>query len=76
MVGGIYIGIAYATLRFTSTRQILAHLSGVYAFSLFIGLALLSAKTFDVMLREPLLLAIVAALFGAGAEVYRGLRKH
>lgn len=76
MVAVIYIGIAYAANRVARTRQSSALLYGIYAFAFFFVLALLSAKTFDVMLREPLLLAIVAALFGAGAEVYRRLTKH
>jgi hypothetical protein len=74
MVSVVYIGIAYAMNRFASTRSNSALLYGVYAFALFLVLALLSAKSFDALLREPLLLAMIAALAGAGIDVYRRLK--
>ena len=76
MVAVVYIGIAYAMSRFASTRQSSALLYGVYAFTLFFALALLSAKSFDELLREPLLLAMIAAKAGAGIEVYRRIQRH
>lgn len=73
MVAVVYIGIAYATNRFASTRQSSALLYGVYAFGFFFVFALLIAKSFDGILHEPLLLAKVGALGGAGVAVYRRL---
>lgn len=75
MVAVVYIGIAYAMNRFASIRQSSALLYGVYAFALFFVLALLSAKSFEALLREPLLLAMIAALAGAGVEVYRRIQR-
>lgn len=71
MVAVVYIGIAYAMNRFARMRQSSALLYGIFAFALFFVLALISAKSFDAFLHEPILLAMIAALAGAGIEVYR-----
>lgn len=76
MVAVVYIGIAYAMNRFAITRQSAALLYGIYVFALFFLLALVSAKSFDALLREPILLAMIAAIVGAGVEVYRRIQRH
>ena len=76
MAAVIYIGIAYAANRFASMRQSSAILYSVYAFAFFFFVALLNARSFDGLLHEPLLLAMVAALAGAGVDVYRRLQRY
>ena len=75
MVTVIYVGIAYASNRFANTRRSPALLYGVYSFALFFLLALVSAKSFDYVLREPIFLAMIAALIGVGVETYRRLNR-
>ena len=75
MVAVIYVGIAYASNRFANTRRSPALLYGAYSFAVFFVLALTIAKSFDDVLKEPMLVAMIAALIGVGADVYRRLKR-
>ena len=73
MIVVIYVGIAYAANRVVRSRQGSALFYGIYSFAFFFVLAAASVTTFDTLVHEPVLLAMIAALAGAGIEVYRRL---
>ena len=73
MIAVVYIALAYFANRIARNWQSNAVSFSGFAFAMFFTLAMTQGSTTDVLVTNPVIHAVIAALIGIGIDVYRRL---